>query len=195
MPIHLAQLPLEISGDMSAGELLVGIGTLLLALFTYRLARRTSDVAELTESGLALSRESIEALDRPFIIASPGEPHRLLGFSDKLGPEHPGWRFVFRLWNLGKGPAIVENMPLIDSVTEHNYLTVNETMERAVAMQPPVYDGLSTLVDNSPPGAGAELTLRITYRSASGARYVTISRVMVTEDLSCICADFVRELK
>jgi hypothetical protein len=183
---------LRISGDMTAGELLVGVGTLALAAFTAWLAARTSAEVKVSEEQIRLSREGIEALDRPFIIASPDEEHSLLGFAE-VGPQHAGWRFVYRLWNIGKGPAIVENMSLVDASTQREYLTSNEKMERPVAMQPPVYDGLSQLVSNSPPGAGAELILRITYRSASGTRYVTSSRVQVTGNLSCICTDFQRE--
>lgn len=180
-----------LDGKINLGDLLVAIGTLLLAFFTYRLATRTSRVAALTERGLALSRESIEALDRPFIIASPDEQHQLLGFSNQLGPEHEGWRFVYRLWNLGKGPAIVEQMSLVDPDSSREYLDESEKMERSVAMNPPVHDGLTKL-RNGTPGAGANLLLKITYRSASGSRYATVSRLLVTDNLSCICTDFQR---
>lgn len=189
---QLLPLCLEVTGEMTAGDLLVGVGTLLLAAFTFRLAQRTSREVTLTEEALALNRESIEALDRPFVIATPDGNHHLLGFKE-LGSEHPGWRFVFRLWNMGKGPAIVEHMSLVESFRHHEYLTGDESMERAVAMDPPVFDGLSRLVGNAPPGPNADLVLRIHYRSASGVGYVTTSKVHVTNDLSCICTDFRRE--
>ena len=187
------QLPLalKVSWEMNAGELLVGTATLLLATITAWLARRTSRQVMISEKGLDLTRESIEAFEKPFMIATPDVNHTLLGFKE-VGPQHPGWRFVYRLWNLGKGPAIVENMSLVDS-SGREYLTSNERMERPIAVDPPVFDGLSTLVDNSAPKANTELTLRILYRSASGRRYTTVSRVQVTGDLSCICTDFRRE--
>jgi hypothetical protein len=178
--------------EMTAGDLLVGLGTLLLATFTWNLARRTSKAVKISEVGLELSRESIEALDRPFVIATPDGNRSLLGFAE-VGPEHPGWRFVYRLWNLGKGPAIVDAMSLVDAVSQREHLTQDELMERPVAMTPPVYDGLSRLEGNSPPATGSELTLRIWYRTASGTRYVSISRVKVTGNLSCICTDFRQE--
>lgn len=61
----------DVTCEVSAGDLLVGGGTLLLAFFTAWLAFRTSRQVELTKEGLGLSRESIEALDRPFVIATP----------------------------------------------------------------------------------------------------------------------------
>jgi len=84
----------EVSSEMSAGDLLVvGAGTLLLAVFTAWLAFRTSRQVKLTKESLGLSRESIEALDRPFVIATPNGHHRVLGFLEP-GPEHPGLRFA-----------------------------------------------------------------------------------------------------
>lgn len=187
------QLPfaLKVSWEMNAGELLVGTATLLLATITAWLARRTSRQVTISEKGLGLTRESIEAFEKPFMIATPDANYTMLGFKE-VGPQHPGWRFVYRLWNLGKGPAIVENMSLVDN-RGREYLTSSERMERPIAVDPPVFDGLSTLVDNSAPGTNTELTLRIRYRSASGRRYTTVSRVEVTDDLSCICTDFRRE--
>jgi hypothetical protein len=174
---------------VSIGDLLVGTGTLLLAAFTALLARQTRDAVAVSERGLELSRASVEALDRPFVIASPDHEHRLLGFAE-VGGDHEGWRFVYRLWNLGKGPAIVDDMSLVEATGGREFLTADESLERAVAMDPPVFDGLSRLERGAPPGAGAEMTLRIWYRSSAGARYVSISRLQVTGNLSCICTDF-----
>jgi hypothetical protein len=78
-------------------------------------------------------------------------------------------------------------------VSQQELLTADELMERAVAMEPRVYDGLSQLEGNTPPAAGSELTLQIWYRASSGTRYVSISRVKVTGNLSCICTDFRQE--
>jgi hypothetical protein len=183
---------LYISGEASLGDLLVAFGTLLLAVFTYLLARRTNHAVGVSEQGVALNRESIEASERPFLIATPDANHSLLGFTEP-GSEHPGWRFIYRLWNLGRGPAIVDGMSLIDIATGYEYLTTDEQMERPVAMNPPVYDGLSRLSANIPPAPSSNLILRISYRSASGQHYVSTSTVIVTENLSCICSDFRRE--
>lgn len=175
---------------MTAGDLLVGAGTLLLACFTAWLAFRTSRQVKLTEQSLDLSRESIEALDRPFVIATPNEDHQVLGFIEP-GPEHPGMRFAYRLWNIGKGPAIVTDVSLFDPSSEREYLTGAEKFQRASAAAPAGRDELSVLADG-PPGVGAKLRLRISYQSASGMSYSTESSVDVVENLYCTCRDFRR---
>ena len=58
----------ELTHEMSIGELVVGFGTLALAGFTAWLARRTSAEVRISEQQMRLSRESIEALDRPFLV-------------------------------------------------------------------------------------------------------------------------------
>lgn len=176
---------------MSAGDLLVGAGTLLLAVFTAWLAFRTSRQVKLTKESIGLSRESIEALDRPFVIATPNEHHRVLGFVEP-GPEHPGVRFAYRLWNIGKGPAIVTDVSLSDPSTGREYLTEAEKVQRAVAVPPAGRDELSLLA-GGPPGVGAKLRLRVSYDSASGLNYRTESSIDVVEDLYCICRDFRRD--
>lgn len=67
--IETGLLGIYVSGDVTLGELIVGIGTLALAGVTGWLARRTSEDVELSREGLKLTRESIEAADRPFLIA------------------------------------------------------------------------------------------------------------------------------
>lgn len=181
----------EVTCEVSAGDLLVGGGTLLLAFFTAWLAFRTSRQVELTKESLGLSRESIEALDRPFVIATPNEDHHVLGFIEP-GAEHPGVRLAYRLWNIGKGPAIITDVSLSDSSTGREYLTAAEKVQRAIAVAPAGRDELSVLADG-PPGVGASLRLSISYRAASGLPYRTESSVDVVEDLFCICRDFRRE--
>ena len=52
-----------------ASQLVVGAGTGALALVTWKLARRTKEEVELARRIVA-TRESIEALDMPFLVAS-----------------------------------------------------------------------------------------------------------------------------
>jgi hypothetical protein len=62
--LHMTELlGISITGQMTAGELAVAVGTLLLAGFTVLMAHRTGREVELT-------RESIEAIDRPFLVGS-----------------------------------------------------------------------------------------------------------------------------
>jgi hypothetical protein len=63
---------------------------MLLAVFTAWLATRTSREVKLTKEGLALNRESIEALGRPFVVATPNDHFGLIGFIEP-GPEHPAF--------------------------------------------------------------------------------------------------------
>src|SRR5947209_1259249 len=129
-------LALSVTGKMTGGDVVVGAGTLLLAASTAFLAVRTSREVKLTEQQVGLSRESIEALDRPFIIAMPNGNHAILGFVEDL-PGHPGWRFAFRLWNIGKGPGIVQHVSLSDPANRREYLTpVAQDIERPVAIAP-----------------------------------------------------------
>lgn len=52
---------IHISPDMTAGDLVVGVGTLLLALFTFTLARKAGREVKVSEEQVRLARESIEA--------------------------------------------------------------------------------------------------------------------------------------
>lgn len=183
-------IPLHLTGEMTAGELLVGMGTLALAIFTAWLAKRTSREVELNEHGLRLTRESIEAIDRPFVIASANNHYNALAFLDP-GGEHPGMRFAYCLWNLGKGPAIVEQVSLRDSAGTE-YLTEIDGLERAIAVAPGIRDELTPFAGGVP-GVGAELRLSIRYRSASGRRYRTESALLVNDRLWCTCRDFRRK--
>jgi|GEM_PF-3840195 len=179
-------ISLQVTDEMTAGELLVGIGTLALALFTAWLAKRTSREVQLNEISLALTRESIEALDRPFVIATPNENYAALAFLEP-GPVHPGMRFAYRLWNIGKGPAIVEHVSLKEGTGRELLI---DSFERAISA-PGVRDELNSLKEGIP-GVGAQLSLQIHYRSAAGRTYTTVSRLLVVEDFNCICESFQR---
>ncbi|HEV7481503.1 MAG TPA: hypothetical protein VGO13_00185 [Solirubrobacterales bacterium] len=182
---------IDLTSEMTAGDALVGAGTILLAGFTGLLAKKTSGEVELTKRGLDLTRESIEAADRPFVIATPNEERQAIGFLDP-GPGHDGIRFVYRLWNIGKGPAIVAHVSLVDATSGREYLSEEGQFERAVAIAPAGRDELGLLVDGAP-GVGAELILQVNYRSAAGNEYMTRSQVAVVDGLLCICRDFRRQ--
>ncbi len=174
---------LQITPDMTAGEVLVGTGTLALAGFTGWLARRTSAEVEISEEQMRLSRESIEALDRPFVI-----PKRHSGINRI--PIGEGF-IVFRMENLGKGPALVEDIQLIGDPW-NEYLD-NALEGRVFAISPG--DGTNVrlpLIGDEPP-EGAVLGLRIFYRSASAAEYVTQSTLEVLTHSLCEFVGHYRE--
>lgn len=147
---------LHITQNMTAGEILVGTGTLALAGFTGWLARRTSAEVEISEEQMCLSRESIEALDRPFVI-----PKRHSGTSRI--PIGEGF-FVFRIENLGKGPALVEDIQLIGD-SWHEYLD-DALGGRVFAISPGDGTNLRLPLTGDEPPEGTVLGLRIFYRSA-----------------------------
>ena len=89
-----------LSGEISLGELIVGLGTLALAVFTGLLARRTREDVAKTEESLQLTREGIEAQDMPFVIASP-DP--MVGEVIAIDTFDEGSGMAVRLWNVGKG--------------------------------------------------------------------------------------------
>jgi hypothetical protein len=146
---------IHMSGDLTLGDLIVGLGTLALAGFTYLLARKTGQEVGWTrrsvvasEENVRLTRQSVEAQDRPFVVATPPQ-EALPGREKALGTElreqrpmrfqrhesaqlAPNWRgkqdtppdtpqhwfFHVRLWNVGKGPAIVTDLSFKDSGRE-----------------------------------------------------------------------------
>ena len=190
--------------DLSLGDLLVGFGTLALAGFTYKLARQTGREVDLTrrsveaaEDGITLSREqvdltrvSIEAQDRPFVIASANEraPHAIMFRQLGSGPNAGQWAFTFRLWNLGRGPAIVDGFSMRDGQGE---LVGFDDVERPISTLGG-RDEDWPLTSQRVPGPGADCELRISYRSGSGASYETTQRLYVRPDLTCLARDYRR---
>jgi hypothetical protein len=91
---------------------------LALAWFTWRLARQTKADVDASRDSIAVSREAIQAADMPFVIPTPvpaSSPFSIrkngpanISF-EQAGPIH--WMNL-RLWNLGKGPAIVRDILL-----------------------------------------------------------------------------------
>ena len=120
---------------------------------------------------MRLSRESIEALDRPFIV-----PGRRTGRGVLVGDGH----LTARLHNHGKGPALVEEVQLVDGSWTQYLKNPFENSVRAIA--PAGHLELHIALTKSPPSEGGELSFRAFYRSASGVRYVTVSEARVVAD-------------
>jgi hypothetical protein len=165
----------EITSEMTAGELLVGIGTLALAAFTAWLAWRTSAEVTASEEQIRVSRESIEAQDRPFVVVKGNSAirHRI-AFVQPL--------FMFAIDNVGKGAAIVEEVTL---VTEGGTNLLDPSLEAVPVLPAGESRNLRMPSANGTPGAGTILVLKIWYQSASGARYLTESELEVIEKGSC----------
>jgi hypothetical protein len=227
----LSGMHVHLSGDVTLGELIVGVGTLALAGFTWRLARQarrevdsTRESINLSRQEIQLTRQSIEAQDRPFVIPTP-PPRVFLTVRSEEGipAQAPGdikfervewkqlemkvdrqwrpkgpvervpqeqWMFVFRLWNMGKGPAIVTGV----FFDYHNRQLLAEP-EREILIHAP--DGASDQrwpleSPQQPPESNSDGLLRITYRDSAGVQYRTSCRVEVDDKHICQCLDFVQ---
>jgi hypothetical protein len=183
---------IHLSGDLTLGDLLVGVGTLVLAAFTYLLALRARQQVEesgqeivTSREGLEVARESIEAADRPFVIPTPmpGSSGIELRANSEL---------TIRLWNLGRGPAIVSDVQL--ELGDHEVLTslggfipihAGGAADQALRLRGPVNDliGRGELGDHG--------TLRVFYNSASATSYMTLCAVRRIET-RIVCRHFTR---
>jgi hypothetical protein len=179
---------LHLSGDLTIGDLLVGIGTLALAGFTYRLSAFTQRQVE--ESGreiltsresLEVARETNEAADRPFVIPTPQVQRGAVSIT------RSGDRLAIGLWNLGRGPALVSDVQLRLGDTEiltslPNYIPVatGQAADMELRLRGPVSE-LVQRCELSDMG-----TLRVFYSDASGRTYMTLSAVRRT-DRSFLC--------
>jgi hypothetical protein len=167
----MALFGISISPDMTAGDVLVGTGTLALAIFTGRLASRTSDEVSLSEKQLRLTQESIEAIDRPFIVVSrrDEEMAQLIGNDDAV---------KFTLSNLGKGPGIVSQLAFMTPSGDN---LLKEPLGEARSLAPRNRVPLILPLGEQRPKEGEMLTMQIAYSSASGYRYCTETDLLLIE--------------
>jgi hypothetical protein len=155
---------------MTAGDLIVGVGTLALAAFTAWLAARTSAEVKISEEQISLSRENIEAQDRPFVIPTPRAPRGVL-----INPA-----FIANLENLGKGAALIESIQIM-SKGGHEYLDDPfDGRVRPLAAASKL--SISLPLKGSAPVEGTELTVSVHYRSPAGRRYSTRSTGVVNDE-------------
>jgi hypothetical protein len=183
---------IHLSGDLTLGDLLVGFGTLALAGFTYRLAAFTRRQVEesgremaTSREGLEVARESIEAADRPYVIPTPMPGDSDIEF-------RANGELIIRLWNLGRGPAIVSDVQLL--LGDREVLTslpgfipihAGGAADHALRVRGPVVD----LIDRGE--LGDHGTLRVFYNSASATTYMTLSAVRRI-DRRVVCRHFTR---
>jgi hypothetical protein len=183
---------IHLSGDLTLGDLLVGVGTLGLAGFTYRLSFYTQRQVEASgreiatsREGLEVGREGIEAAERPYVIPTPMPGSSGIEFRSN-------GELVIRLWNLGRGPAIVSDVLLelggrdiLSSLGGFIPVHAGGAADDALRVRGPVVDliGRGEL--------GEQGTLRIFYNSASATSYMTRAAVRRV-DRSIVCRHFMR---
>jgi len=189
-----AFLGLDWSGEINAGDLLVGLGTLLLAGVTAWLAKRTSDEVDRSQEGIEVAQRGLEMHDWPFLVASPDSPtFELSPVFDRDTHEpvgDPEWRCDVKLTNFGRGPAILDGASLKDEAGAE--LVGTDWVVESIHLpdEEPELVGIGLGDAGSPPAADARLTLRLLYRSATGVRYATSHRLLVRERQRAIRLDF-----
>ena len=169
--ILLEMLGLSVTGQMSAGDLVVGCGTLALALFTFlsvRAARAGLDAQDAPMViGVHVPDDSpIAGQFAPFSFSPP--------FAGRL-PDGYSPQFVLRLWNVGRGPALIRDVQL--NLAGHKAL--GPLPSQLIINPGGVFDGTWATFSVPPTAADGDLagTLRITYAHSNGVTFQTTSRV------------------
>jgi len=159
---------------MTIGELVVGLGTLALAGFTAWLARRTSAEVHISEEQMRLSRESIEALDRPFLVLSHYSAEPSIGIAQNL--------LLLRAENLGKGPALFEGVR-VRLIGLHARVELGENpLEGSIKVIPAEGSWDFRVLLKEPLNEGTRFTTEAFYRSASARKYITLSDLRALPD-------------
>ena len=187
--MHAVTTPLPWSAitlihTLTFGELIVGVGTGLLALFTGYLGIETRKSARATQA-------AVETSEEPFVIATPTHGLEFMRLREHERPQsgvrppfeiHRAFEddgedryFVrLKLWNIGLGPAIVEQVHLrrgdadfVDGLDRFYPLGVGNSVDIEVR---------SSEWRNS-----CAATLTIIYKHASGRTYETNSEVTIEE--------------
>ncbi len=206
-----AFLGITVDSEINLGDLIVGLGTGLLAGFTGWLAYQTRKAVGYTKRSVAaseqeikLARQNIEAQDRPFVIPTR-QMERIKDVNHTLIREEPipirfinpeqrdHWRFQVRLWNMGKGPAVVTGIFITERVPPRRQVLAELDGEIAIHAPHGVSDrhfDLTTPTQLPEPSEDALWRLRIAYRDATGVEYETTSLLQVSDDLTCSCIDF-----
>lgn len=199
---------IEISGEVQLGDLIVGVGTAALAIFTYKLARSTRESVNNSDAQLEAVRDHVaattqlaDAQDRPYIVPMP--PYQKVGEIMRTGPPEPifgpspmgfrpyenRWVFAVRLWNIGSGAAIVESMSL--DLDDHEPIPLLYKQQVIVDARIGASDQFidADQIDVKPE-AEARGVLSIVYRSPAAKRYVTRATVKFRGDYECDATDF-----
>jgi hypothetical protein len=183
MPIEA----IEVVSELTLGELIVGVGTLALAGFTWWLARKTGQEVKKTDETLRLSRENIEAIDRPFVIGIPAEGEAALEIRDL----HAIRSLAMRLSNVGKGPAVVGDIRLTADGATEILARPDVQTPVAAASWANAHPEVTAAFPTDGVEERAEAVLTIYYTHAAGNRYMTKSNVEI-RGTYVVCRDFVR---
>jgi hypothetical protein len=151
---------IEIDPTLSLGDLIVGVGTLLLAFVTWTLAKSTA--------------ASVEAMDLPFLVATSEREGAFNLQAIDPGDENTDveWAFSVELTNLGSGPAILDGLDLRTVDHGEQLLKRGWRIDRPILPNEKLRIGIPLQID-----AGVDefspFILEVFYRSSSGVRYAT----------------------
>jgi hypothetical protein len=164
----------ELTSEMTLGELVVGLGTLALAGFTALLARRTSAEVHISEEQMRLARDNIDALDRPFLVLTHYSAEPCIGVAQNL--------LLLRVENLGKGPALFERVR-VRRIGRHADVELGEDPLGGSIKVIPVEGGWDFRVPlKEPLSEGMRFATEAFYRSTSARKYLTLSDLRVLSD-------------
>jgi hypothetical protein len=195
-PLTIFLAEFHFDETLSIGDALVGLGTLGLAGVTGLLAWQTRKEAEASKANIKLTRAGIEAQDMPYVIAVPN-PDQIRDLDGTTNSTFMWWgmhdgQFLtlqLRLWNMGRGPAIVRDIRL--EVEGEEWLAANQD-EMVIA--PEGVRDVTIAVDRAEPPTSTHLgVLRIYYAHGSGTVHMTRSRAGVTNG-GVRCSSFSRSL-
>jgi hypothetical protein len=101
------ELAIRITGTMTLGDLIVGLGTLALAGFTYWLGKSARAEGYQVAAQVQIERERLESESRPYVVPAPNP--------DWLTPDgrvagglfgNDGWKGLLPVKNVGPGAAL-----------------------------------------------------------------------------------------
>jgi hypothetical protein len=171
---------IALTNSLTFGDLIVGAGTLALACFTAWLGFETRASAKAAQA-------AVEASEEPFVIASPTPdwalmrllPHELPAQGQgppleihRAGGDTEDSFLRLRLWNIGSGPAIVQQVRLSRD---------REFLAGLPRFQPVGAGQVADIEIPSPawPPSSRAATLTVGYTRASGIEYRTSQEVVI----------------
>jgi len=98
------ELAIRITGTMTLGDLIVGLGTLALALFTYWLGKSARSSASQMSAQLGIERERIDSEAQPWVVPAPDPAWSWKEGDDRYADGE--WMRLFPVKNIGPGLAL-----------------------------------------------------------------------------------------
>jgi hypothetical protein len=98
------ELAIRITGTMTLGDLIVGLGTLALAGFTYWLGKSARAEGSQVAAQVQIERERLESADRPYVVPAPDRDWSWKGGDGVFATDV--WRNLLPVKNVGPGAAL-----------------------------------------------------------------------------------------